>query len=96
MKPLYHVYILTNSTHSTLYVGVTNNLSRRLFEHKESTNRKAFSTKYNTNKLVAVFDFENIQDAISFEKKLKGGSRAKKEWFIELQNPYWEDLGDGF
>jgi len=85
------VYILTNNHHTTLYIGVTNSLIRRTFEHKEKLT-KGFSKKYNLTKLVYYELFSDITLAIAREKQLKGGSRHKKLDLINKFNPDWEDL----
>ena len=87
----YYVYILTNWNNHVLYTGVTNDLERRLYEHRHGVN-EGFSKRYNTHKLVYYADFQNIEDAISYEKTIKGWTRAKKNALIEEQNPYWKDL----
>ncbi|KAB1067652.1 GIY-YIG nuclease family protein [Tamlana haliotis] len=93
MTPGY-VYIITNRNNTTLYVGVTNNLSRRIQEHKEKHDKKSFSARYNLNKLVYFETFQMIGDAIGREKQLKAGNRAKKVALIEDVNPEWLDLYD--
>ena len=82
MKPGY-VYILTNKNNTTLYVGVTSNLIKRIHQHKEKYYKKSFSARYNLNKLVYYEVFQMIGDAIAREKQLKAGSRAKKIALIE-------------
>lgn len=93
MTKYYYVYILTNKNHYVLYTGVTNNLERRLWEHKNGVNN-SFVKKYNCNKLVYYEYSESINDAISREKQIKGGSRRKKLDLINRFNPQWLDLGD--
>ncbi|MBX7138141.1 MAG: GIY-YIG nuclease family protein [Oligoflexia bacterium] len=93
MQGNYYVYILTNRHHTTLYTGVTNDLVRRIFEHRNGTLGK-FSQKYNLKKLVYYEDYRQIELAIAREKQLKGGSRAKKVALITAQNPGWVDLWD--
>lgn len=85
------VYILTNAHNTTLYIGVTNNLLRRTFEHKEKFN-SGFTKKYNLTKLVYYEIFSDIDNAILREKKLKGGSRQSKIDLINKFNPEWQDL----
>ena len=87
------VYILTNNHNTTLYVGVTNSLVRRTFEHKAKFN-SGFTKKYNLTKLVYYEVFDDISLAIYREKNLKGGSRQNKIDLIEKLNPNWEDLYD--
>lgn len=85
------VYIMTNYEETTLYVGVTNNLARRTFEHKEKLT-KGFSQKYSLDKLVYYEMFSDITLAIAREKQLKGGSRQRKLDLINKFNPEWKDL----
>ena len=87
----YYVYIMTNYKNSVLYIGVTNNLSRRINEHKEKL-FDGFTKKYNINKLVYFEEFANINDAIKREKQLKAGSRQTKIDLIIGLNPEWIDL----
>jgi putative endonuclease len=91
----YYVYILTSDNSKVLYTGVTNNLLKRVYEHKEKT-IKGFTSKYNINRLVYYEVFENIEEAIKREKQIKGGSRNKKERLINKFNPRWEDLYSKF
>ena len=91
----YYVYILANPYHTVLYVGVTNNLERRVAEHKEVVH-EGFTKKYNVNKLVYFETSSSITAAIEREKQLKGGSRAKKLALINEQNPVWQDLMAGY
>jgi len=86
-----YVYILTNYEQTVLYVGVTNNLIRRTFIHKEKFNNR-FTKKYNLTKLVYYELFGDITMAIAREKQLKGGSRKKKIDLINKFNPSWDDL----
>lgn len=86
------VYILTNKGHSTLYTGVTSDIVRRLYEHRNGTYKKSFTSKYALNKLVYYEVFSRIEDAIAREKQIKGGSRLKKENLIISINPNWNDL----
>jgi putative endonuclease len=89
---LYYVYILATQNNAVLYTGVTNNLERRLGEHKSKL-IPGFTKKYNVTKLV-YFDFTNdVNAAIAQEKRIKGWSRAKKNALIEERNPNWEELG---
>ncbi len=91
----YYVYILTNYTNKVLYIGVTNNLIRRIYEHKNKI-IDGFTKKYNINKLVYYEVFNRANDAIVAEKKLKGWLREKKIELIVSMNPEWEDLSLSF
>jgi putative endonuclease len=86
------VYILTNTHHSTLYVGVTSTILGRLRDHKEKLYPKSFSAKYNLCKFVYYEIFDSIEEAIDREKQLKAGPRQKKIDLINQLNPAWEDL----
>ncbi len=88
----YYVYIIANVSR-TLYTGVTNNLERRVYEHKEKT-APGFTSTYNINRLVYYEDFADIRDAIAREKQIKGWLRAKKIALIESVNPKWNDLSE--
>lgn len=90
----YYVYIITNERSTTLYTGVTNDLPRRVMEHKEKTFPKSFSAKYNLTKLVYYEAGGDISGAIEREKQIKAGSRKKKEVLITSVNPTWKDLMD--
>ena len=87
----FYVYILTNKTNNVLYVGVTNNLQRRILEHRNSI-VKSFTRKYNINKCVYYEQFTSAYDAIAREKQLKSGSRSRKIRLINKDNPEWNDL----
>jgi putative endonuclease len=87
----YCVYIMTNALNTVLYTGVTNNLQRRVKEHK-SGNGGTFTHKYHTSKLVYYEVGSDIRCAIAREKQIKGGSRQKKIDLINSINPEWEDL----
>jgi putative endonuclease len=91
LKPGY-IYIVTNYTNTTLYVGVTSDLHQRIKQHKNKTYPNSFTAKYNLNKLVYFEQFQMIGDAIGREKQLKAGSRLAKTLLIENLNPEWKDL----
>jgi putative endonuclease len=86
----YFIYIMTNKS-GTLYTGVTNNLERRSFEHKNHV-IKSFTKKYKITKLVYFEETNDISAAISREKQIKGWMRKKKIALIESMNPGWKDL----
>ncbi len=86
-----YVYIMFNFRNGTLYTGVTNNLIRRVGEHKSKT-VEGFTKKYNIDKLDYYEIYTDITDAIYREKQIKGGSRKTKLKLIETMNPHWEDL----
>jgi putative endonuclease len=88
---LYYVYILANVYNTVLYTGVTNDLERRCFEHKNKM-IKGFTCKYNVDKLVYFEQFDLIETAIAREKQIKGYSRVKKMALIEKFNKDWKDL----
>ena len=87
----YYVYILFNKKNGTLYVGVTNNLVKRVWEHKNKI-VEGFTQKYGVDKLGYYEVCANINSAIAREKQLKGGNRKSKLELIELNNPDWQDL----
>ncbi|MCR8561772.1 GIY-YIG nuclease family protein [Mucilaginibacter sp. BJC16-A38] len=91
----YSVYILTNKSNTTFYVGVTSELENRVWQHKNKVH-DGFTSKYAINKLVYYEEYQWIQDAIAREKQLKGGSRQKKIDLILSVNPSWVDLSDGW
>ena len=88
---LYYVYILTNAYNKVLYTGVTNDLERRCYEHKQKI-VKGFTQKYNVDKLVYFEKFDFIDLAIFREKQIKGYSRAKTIALINIFNKNWEEL----
>ena len=88
---MYYVYILSNWDDSVLYIGVTSNLLRRLYEHKNGL-AEGFTKKYNVHKLVYFEYTSDVYSAISREKQLKKWSRKKKNELIERMNPEWVDL----
>ncbi|MBU4304570.1 MAG: GIY-YIG nuclease family protein [Candidatus Omnitrophica bacterium] len=91
MQKYYHVYITTNKRHTTLYTGVTNALTGRVWQYKNKI-FPGFTKKYNCDKLVYYETFEDINDAIDRERQIKAGSRKKKIGLIESMNPEWRDL----
>jgi len=91
MKKQPAVYILTNKPDGTLYTGVTSDLPKRIWQHKNRV-MKGFSTRYNLTRLVYFELFENMYTAISREKQIKTGSRKAKIKLIERRNPGWRDI----
>ena len=89
---MYYVYILTNKNNTVLYTGVTNNLVRRVYEHKNKLADNSFTNRYNVDKLVYFETTNYIESAIAREKQLKSGSRQRKIELIVAFNPSWEDL----
>ena len=87
----YYIYIMTNFTNTTLYTGVTNNLMRRVYQHKNGL-VEGFTKKYKVHKLVYYEETESIIAAITREKQIKGGSRQDKIDLINNMNPEWKDL----
>ncbi len=87
----YYVYILVNETGTVLYIGVTNDLERRLSEHRHASPDR-FAGRYRTHKLVYCENYSDIDAAIAREKQLKGWSRQKKIDLITGTNPDWRDL----
>jgi len=92
-EKFYCIYIITNSHNTTLYTGVTNNLFRRLLEHKSGEGSK-FAKRYNLTKLVYFEVTSDINAAITREKQIKAGSRRNKIDLINSINPDWQDLFD--
>lgn len=88
---MYYVYILTNANNTVIYIGVTNDLPRRLSEHKSGA-IDSFTKRYRVHKLVYFEEYHNPNDAISREKQLKGWRRSKKNALVETTNPSWSDL----
>lgn len=94
MKSFY-VYIMTNKIHTVLYTGITKDIIRRNFEHKNKL-VKGFTEKYNVNKLVYYKQFGTALEAIAEEKRIKGWTRQKKINLINSLNPEWKDLSASF
>lgn len=89
----YYIYLLSNKNNNVLYVGVTNNLERRVYEHKNKI-IEGFTAKYNINKLVYYEDTSDINSAILREKEIKKWRREKKNNLINSINPEWKDLSE--
>ena len=92
MSKEYYVYIMASHS-KTLYTGITNDLERRVYEHKNKL-ISGFTSKYNINKLVFFESTTNVNEAITREKQIKGWLRKKKIELIESHNPNWEDLSE--
>ena len=88
----YYVYILTNKNKTVLYNGVTNNLLRRVYEHKNHSDPKSFTAKYKVDKLVYFEETNDVKAALEREKQIKSWSRYRKTDLIFEMNPYWVDL----
>ena len=91
---MYYVYILANRTNTTIYIGVTNDLRRRIYEHKQHFDSNSFTAKYDVTKLVYFEETESINTAIEREKQIKGWSRKRKNKLVTSKNPEWKDLYD--
>lgn len=89
----YYVYLLTNWNHRVMYVGVTNDLKRRLYEHKNKL-IEGFSEKYNLNKLVYFEETQDVHTAITREKEIKKWRREKKNQLVNQINKEWQDLNE--
>ena len=88
----YYVYILASATNYTVYIGVTNDLLWRVYEHREHLDPDSFTSQYNVHKLVYFEQTNDIKTALEREKQLKGWRRSKKNALIETMNPEWKDL----
>ncbi len=93
MDKEFYIYLMTNMHNTVLYTGVTSDLKRRVYEHKEKL-VEGFTKKYRVSKLVYYEMAADAQTAVSREKQLKSGSRQKKVALIERMNPLWHDLYD--
>jgi len=89
----YYVYLLTNWNNKVIYVGVTNDLNRRLYEHKNKI-VQGFTQKYNLNKLVYFEETNDVNAAITREKEIKKWRREKKDKLVNQLNPNWIDLSE--
>ena len=88
----YYVYILTNKNHTVLYTGVTRDLIRRVYEHKNNSDPNSFTAKYKVHKLVYFEETNDVKAAIEREKQIKSWSRSRKTDLIFNRNPHWIDL----
>ena len=95
MYNTYYIYIMSNKNDTVLYIGITNDIERRIQEHKSGL-IPGFTQKYNCTKLVYFEPYSDINQAIEREKKLKKWRREKKDWLIKSMNPSLTDLSDGF
>lgn len=86
---------MTNKNNTVIYVGVTSDLVKRVYQHKMKV-FKGFTSKYNCDKLVFFDEFNDINQAILREKQVKAGKRKRKERLINVENPDWNDLSDGW
>ena len=84
---------MTNKNNTVIYIGVTSDLLKRVYQHKTKT-YKGFTAKYNCDKLIYFEEFDDINLAIAREKQLKSGNRERKERLINAENPEWNDLSD--
>ncbi len=94
MKKSY-VYFLTNKNNTVIYIGVTSNIFRRVYQHKMKM-FNGFASKYNCDKLVYFEEYDIIEEAIVREKQLKSGNRKRKEDLINIDNSEWKDLSEGW
>ena len=90
----YYVYILTNKHHTVLYTGVTNDLIRRVYEHKNHLDKGSFTAKYKVTKLVYFEETSDIRAALEREKQIKSWSRDRKTDLVFEMNPQWVDFYD--
>ena len=88
----YYVYILSNITGTTIYIGITRDLIRRVYEHKHKLDPGSFTARYDIHKLVYYESTSDVRAAIEREKQLKGWNRKRKNKLIESMNPRWDDL----
>lgn len=91
----FYVYFLTNKNSSVMYVGVTSNLERRVYEHK-TKQVPGFTEKYNVNRLVYFEETQDVHSAIAREKEIKRWRREKKNQLVVAVNPEWKDLSEGW
>lgn len=95
MKRSYYVYILTNWNHEVMYIGMTNDLQKRLYQHKQKL-VEGFTQSYNVNKLVYYEETNDVHVAISREKEIKKWRREKKDNLVRSRNPEWKDVSEGW
>ena len=87
----YYVYMMTNQYRNVLYTGVTNDLVRRVYEHRNHLIKDSFTARYHVTKLVYFEATEDVRSALKREKQIKSWKRARKDALVESQNPTWED-----
>ena len=90
----YYVYILTNEKGNVLYTGITDDLIRRVYEHKNPLDKGSFTARYNVDKLVYYEVTSDVTAAIEREKQIKGWNRKRKNKLVETKNPNWNELYD--
>ena len=90
----YYVYILTNEKGNVLYTGITDDLIRRVYEHKNHLDKGSFTAQYNVDKLVYYEVTSDVTAAIEREKQIKGWNRKRKNKLVETKNPNWNELYD--
>lgn len=88
----YYVYILASKTNVTIYTGVTNDLIRRVYEHRTNAIKSSFTAKYDVHKLVYFEETSDVKEAIAREKQIKGWNRKRKNELVNTVNPQWIDL----
>ena len=88
----YYVYILANATNVTIYTGVTNDLVRRVYDHRHEADPRSFTARYKVHKLVYFEQTTDVRAALEREKQIKSWKRAKKNQLVESMNPVWRDL----
>ena len=88
----YYVYILSSNTNVTIYTGVTNDLVRRVYEHRNNADSKSFTAKYKVHKLVYFEETPDVRAAIEREKQIKSWNRNRKNELVNSVNPHWIDL----
>ena len=90
----FYVYFLTNKSRTVIYIGITNDLKRRMTEHKEAKSLNSFTRRYNVFYLIYFENFDHPSDAINRETQLKKWNREKKEALIKTKNPEWKFLNE--
>ena len=88
----YYVYMLTNKHKNLIYVGITNDLARRVYEHKHHLDRGSYTDRYNIEYLIYYESTSDVKAAIEREKQIKGWNRQRKDKLIAKTNPQWKDL----